>query len=805
MISSKETAINASVRLSQSDGRLAVTLYGAPFMSWEEGDRETRRTCIALLAVHGFAKQTELVEAFRIGRTTLHYWIRAWNQDGVNGLVSEKRGPKGPSVAKGKMRQRILCLGRAGYSMRQAAAKLGISLGPVRGLYQEMKLGVYAETPSLFEAGHGGTPEESETSNGNATGAAPQESEAAVCSESPLSPDIDQTRDQEEMSKEGPPAKDHGPADASSEVCDGEQAAARSAPEPTTGPARDQEDLRSTIESPAPKVGPGEGAPFRVEDRAFAKLRLLEEAEVQFVSGQEVPNAGVLIAMALFSRTKLFDVAQQVYGRLRPAFYGLGHLLRVLCVMAMLRLKRTEHLASVSPPALGRVLGLDRAPEVKTVRRKLGEIAAKGKATVFLATMADAWAKEAKDAIGFLLADGHVRTYTGKRNIHKAYNTRRRLVEPGITDYWVNDNEGQPLFLITSPVNRSLRDILPELLQEATKHTGGKNFTIKFDRGGADAKLFRRIRDDGYHFMTYRVKRYRDFPKSRFRKVEKKVNGRLFKYELYDTHINLNGYGRIRCVAVIRDDGRQTHILTSREDLDAFEVAYEMFGRWRQENFFKYMSEQFALDALVSYGLQDDDEERQITNPKRKPVERRRNKVRQEIKRIEAHLGRIENGGSARGNPYPGMTVEELRTMLDRKRTYNQRLNAQLNNLPKKVAIKDAEPDQKTVLLEGEQKRFTDEIKIAAYRVETQLLGMLGPHYARSEQEGRALIRSIMKTTGEFEATDKSLTVHLRPLSAPRHTHAMAALCEQINQLGLHFPGTKIRLKFAVRPAECSI
>jgi hypothetical protein len=44
----------------------------------------------------------------------------------------------------------------------------------------------------------------------------------------------------------------------------------------------------------------------------------------------------------------------------------------------------------IDPVALGRVLGLDRAPEVKTIRRKITALAATGRADELLAAMAAA-------------------------------------------------------------------------------------------------------------------------------------------------------------------------------------------------------------------------------------------------------------------------------------------------------------------------------------------------------------------------------------------------------------------------------
>lgn len=64
--------------------------------------------------------------------------------------------------------------------------------------------------------------------------------------------------------------------------------------------------------------------------------------------------------------------------------------------------------------------------------------------------------------------------------------------------------------------------------------------------------------------------------------------------------------------------GVQIPILTSRTDLPAAEVCWRLSARWRQENYFKYAREHFALDALDSYAAIADDPHRLVPNPAKK-------------------------------------------------------------------------------------------------------------------------------------------------------------------------------------------
>ena len=130
-------------------------------------------------------------------------------------------------------------------------------------------------------------------------------------------------------------------------------------------------EVLAVLPDPVPRDG----------ERALARFGLLGEGAVPvFTPGARYPLAGLLLALPPLAASGLLGCARQVYGRLRNGFYGLEVMLVVLVFMALLREARAEGATRIPPEALGRVLGLDRAPEVKTIRRKLAELAAAGKA-----------------------------------------------------------------------------------------------------------------------------------------------------------------------------------------------------------------------------------------------------------------------------------------------------------------------------------------------------------------------------------------------------------------------------------------
>ena len=91
---------------------------------------------------------------------------------------------------------------------------------------------------------------------------------------------------------------------------------------------------------------------------------------------------------------------------------------------------------------------------------------------------------------------------------------------------------------------------------------------------------------------------------------------------------------------------------------------------------------------------------------------------------------------------------------------------------------------------------------MAAYQVETELLGMLQDHYARADEEGRTLLHAAFQSPARLEVAEGELRVTIGRQSSPHRTAALAALCEQLDALALPFPGTHLRLRLAVQAAE---
>jgi Transposase protein len=117
---------------------------------------------------------------------------------------------------------------------------------------------------------------------------------------------------------------------------------------------------------------------------------------------------------------------------------------------------------------------------------------------------------------------------------------------------------------------------------------------------------------------------------------------------------------------------------------------------------------------------------------------------------------------------------------------------------PARVRLGDLAPDM--VRLDTETKQITHAIRMAACNAETTLARALDGHYARARDEAYALIREALATSGDIHPGPGQLLIQLDPLTAPRRTHALAALCDQLSAAGACYPGTDLVLRYEVKP-----
>jgi hypothetical protein len=582
------------------------------------------------------------------------------------------------------------------------------------------------------------------------------------------------------------------------------------ADEPTQSTASSSKSERSRADAEAAE-GMGTAC-TRADERIAAAMGLVESATARFEAGHDVQMAGLLSGLpALCANGLLTGLGKHL--NLPKGFYSALHILLTLGFMALGRIRRPEGLRHVPPGELGKVIGLDRVPEVRTLRQKVSLMARAGDPGAWMKELAKGWMEDDPDEAGYLYVDGHVRVYHGdKTNLPRRYVSRERLCLRGTTDYWVNDAIGRPFFVISKAVTEGLadsivKDILPELLasvpgqptaEELDDDPQLHRFVVVFDREGATHSLLAALWKRRVGAMTYRKNVKDVWPESEFAEQDVPIpggGGARMRLATRETRISAAKESiPVTEVRRLTASGHQTAIVTTARRLGNTAIASRMFARWCQENFFAYMMQHYDIDGLIEYGVEPVPGALTVVNGQWRELDKAVRKARLAERKLQANLARrtAREGAEIQKN---AETVEALQAA----QAELVRLRAERKATPKKVTIDSLPRDQRPTQLPPLNKTLLDAVKMIAYRAETALVGLLRPHL-KKEEEARALVRELFVTSADIEPNDaaKTLTIRVHRMAAPVHDKAIAALLEDLTKLEFRHPETGAKIVYTL-------
>jgi hypothetical protein len=550
----------------------------------------------------------------------------------------------------------------------------------------------------------------------------------------------------------------------------------------------------------------------RADERIAAAVGLSQCATTRFEPGQDVQMAGVLSGLpALCANGLLSGLGRHL--KLAASFYSALHILLVLGFMALGRIRRPEALRHIPPGEFGKVIGLDRVPEVRTLREKIALMAATGDPGAWMKELSKSWLEGDPEEAGYLYVDGHVRVYHGElATLPRRFVSRERLCLRGTTDYWVNDAVGRPFFVVSKAVTEGLadallNDIVPELLlsvpqQPTTAELNADaqlhRFVMVFDREGATHSLLSQLWEQRIGALTYR-KNVRDvWPESEF--VEQEVlapGGESSRMKLAMRQTQLGaGKASIPVTEVRRltETGHQTAVITTARRLDPTLMASRMFSRWCQENYFAYMMQHFDIDGLIEYGVQSLPGTVRVVNPAWRKLDVEVRKTRQAEQRLQARVA-ISSVADDLEIQKKAESVEAMQAVQEQLK----RLRLERKDTPRKVTIDSLPEDQRPNELLPLGKMLCDSVKMIAYRAETAMVALLRRHL-KNEDEARALIRDLFVASADIEPNEraKTLTIRIHRMANPAQDKAIAGLLDELTQQGFCHPETGAKMIYTL-------
>ena len=591
------------------------------------------------------------------------------------------------------------------------------------------------------------------------------------------------------------------------------------APKP---PATTDKSMRAALDAAA-EMGT---ACTRPDERVLAAFGFLHGASTRFETCRDVSFGGVLCALPALAENGLFRHIDACLQQLR-GYYSTLHVIVLLAHMALCRIKAVEQLQYQPPGELGKLLGLDRVPEVRCLRYKLAALSIDDGPEKWAGLLSRDWLEAAPELAGALYVDGHVRLYHGSLTaLPKRYVARQRLCLRGTTDYWVNDILGQPFFAVERPIDHGLlealkSDIVPRLLQEVPGQPTAAEleadryrarFVILFDREGYSPEFFKEMwQTHRIACITYHKYPKEDWPTTEFVEIETTLpGGERISLKLAErgTWIGDKKSGLwVREVRKLTTSGHQVSLISTAYGESAREDSVRLFSRWSQENFFHYMMQHFAIDLLNEYGTEEIPEtKRPVVNPRWRELDRQKRSVKSKLTHRQARFAALtlhpesDEPAQAKWEKRKAELVEEIE-QLEHELTG---IDSQLKTTPSHLDWEKLPESEKFQRLAPSRKQLVDTVKMIAYRAETALASIVREKLARTD-DARSLLRDLFCSEADLtpDLAKRVLEVQVHPMSNPRSNRAIAHLLEHLNAAEFTYPGTKLQLVYSIAgPAQ---
>jgi hypothetical protein len=588
------------------------------------------------------------------------------------------------------------------------------------------------------------------------------------------------------------------------------------APAPKQPTANDK-STRATLDAAA-EMGT---ACTRPDERVLAAFGLLNGASTQFEVCRDVSFGGVLCALPALAENGLFRHIHDCLAELR-GYYSTLHVIILLAYMALGRIKAVEQLQYQPPGELGKLLGLDRVPEVRCLRHKLAALSIDDGPEKWAGLLSRDWLEAAPELAGALYVDGHVRLYHGSLTaLPKRYVARQRLCLRGTTDYWVNDVLGQPFFAVSRPIDHGLlealrSDIVPRLLREVPGQPTADEleadryrarFVILFDREGYSPEFFKaNWQTHRIACITYHKYPKDDWPTTEFEEIETTLPGGeqvSLKLAERGTWIGDKKSGLwVREVRKLTTSGHQVSLISTAYGESGREDSVRLFSRWSQENFFHYMMQHFAIDLLNEYATEEIPEtKRPVVNPRWRELNRQKRSVKSKLTHRQTRFAAValhpesDESAQAKWEKRKAELLEEIE-QLEHELTG---IDSQLKTTPSHLDWDKLPEHEKFQRLAPSRKQLVDTVKMIAYRAETALASIVREELARTD-DARSLLRDLFCSEADLipDLAKRVLEVQVHPMSNPRANRAIAHLLEHLNAAEFTYPGTNLRLVYSI-------
>jgi hypothetical protein len=496
--------------------------------------------------------------------------------------------------------------------------------------------------------------------------------------------------------------------------------------------------------------------------------------------------AGAMMLYAALGRLGLWDVFSGMGAQAGPhRRFGWMQTVASVVFCFALRFRSIEDWKNGLRRDLGVLIGEVVAPSVLSLRLKIKALTESLDPVQLSRDMFQRYLALEPVWEGLYYVDGHFCPYYGYHATPKGWDGKRRLATKGHTDVYLHDAKGRVLFFFSQPLNDSLARALPAAVAEIRKLHGGQPFTLVFDRGGYSGDAFRFLQSEKIGWITYLKgrKARRRYAPDRFQSGWFAFEGKRHTYRLMEKKTRMKKVGLIRTILFEGDDAQQIPVLTNLDTaVRAAQVVHCLRLRWRQENSFKFLSENYAIDQIIQYGASPETEDRLIPNPKRKALQQQVRTLSQEIQTLEAQLGRkLNDNHESRRKSTRGLKIATagLRRQIAQKRQALSRLENRLRHTPGRISAQQINKQRE--LLREDRRLLVNALKLATANAERMLAIRFDQNY-RCPKDAFSIFRSLLHLPGLIRPTGSGqMEVLLQRPDSEKVAQALDKLLADLN------------------------
>src|SRR6266851_5189672 len=407
----------------------------------------------------------------------------------------------------------------------------------------------------------------------------------------------------------------------------------------------------------------------------------------------------------------------------------------------------------------GPLAGLVSLPGQRAIRPRLAAMAEAAEPAGLQAAFAAAMLAASPPLSGVYYVDDHFVPYTGAKPVGKGWNNKRGRAEKGRAGTHVTAHDGRAVCFVTGEPSGLAGTLLLALAELKKATPAGARIMLGFDRGGAYPQVFRHCREQHTDWVTYR--RAPLAVPSRLPVLTTiTIGGRTRQVAWAEEIVTIKDYGQARQITLFEHGTVALQILTSDEDACPAAVLSWLKSRWREENFLKYASQNYGIDAICDYAAAIETNTKVIENPARKTANTAVHQAEKALAAAREAMAVMLADPAIPAAAKNTTLIPAAQKKITQAERALARAGAARDQVPAKLPANVIDPGARVALLRTSRRGLQMVLRLLAHNAEHWLSAHLNA-YLRDDDEYRAITREtiIRGLAGTITWTPDAITV----------------------------------------------